>query len=366
MTIKLEVNGIQYNNFESASCEIRLDALSNTFSFDIAAADGVPLPFKGGDPCLVLVNDEVVLTGNIEIITVDYNAHDHTISIQGRDKTGDLLDSTLNPFDISSGITLKELIEAILDQIKLNIDVIDLVNPAPFDATEDIASIESGDNAFSFIEKYARKRQVLLTSDANGNVVINTNSGESALGAVQHIIGSNNNNILSSSFTFDTTGRFNVYKFASQLSIPTLNAAGEISFASTVDQSGETFDPNIRIGRQLVLVSEVPNSDLSNESRAKWEADIRRARGLFYAVTVHGYQVDPTNDDSDLWRINKLYQVIDDFLGKQQKMLCNSVTYTFDLKAGEQTALGFVDEKTYTLDLIKPSTSEIASDILFE
>lgn len=366
MTIKLEVNGIQYNNFESASCEIRLDALSNTFSFEAVAAEGEPLPFKGGEPCLVLVNDEVVLTGNIEVITVDYNASDHVIFIQGRDKTGDLLDSTLNPVDIITGITLKELIEVVLDQIQLNIDVIDLVNPAPFNEAEDLASIESGDNAFSFIEKYARKRQVLLTSDENGNVVINTNSGEPAPGAVQHIIGSSDNNILASSFNFDTTGRFNIYKFASQLSVPTLNAAGEISFSSVVDQSSEVFDPNIRIGRQLVLVSEVPNSDLSNESRAKWEADIRRARGLFYAVTVHSYQVDPTDGDSDLWRTNKLYQVIDDFLGKQQRMLCNSVTYTFDLEAGEQTALGFVDEKTYTLDLTTASTSEIASDILFE
>jgi len=368
MTIKLEVNGIQYDNFLSASCEIRLDALSNTFSFEAAAAEGEPLPFKVGESSevvvKVIVNEEIVLTGNIEVITVDYDASNHTIFIQGRDRTGDLLDSTLNPIDIRPPITLKKLIETILEQINLEIDVIDLANPDPFSAAEDLASIEAGDNAFDFIEKYARKRQVLLTSDASGNIVIDTNSGEAAPGAVQHIIGANDNNILSSSFSFDTTGRYNMYKFASQLGYPSINAAGEISFAGIVDQSGVTSDPNIRMGRQLVLVSEVANSDDSSAARAKWEADIRRARGLVYAVTVSGYRVDPSDDDSDLWRTNKLYQVIDDFLGKQQRMLCNSVTYTLDLSAGQQTALGFVDEKTYTLDLTTPSTSEIASDLL--
>jgi len=366
MTISLEVNGVQYDNFLSASCEIRLDALSNTFSFEAVAAEGTPLPFKGGEPCKVLVNSEIVLTGNIEVITVDYSASDHTIFIQGRDKTGDLLDSTLNPIEIRPQITLKQLIEKVLEQIDLDIEVIDLVNPEPFNQAEDLVSVEAGDNAFSFIEDYARKRQVLLTSDADGNIVIDTNSGLSAPGAVQHIIGASDNNILASSFSFDTTGRYNIYKFSSQLSIPAINAAGEISFSSVVDQKGDATDPNVRIGRQLVLVSELPNSNGQNQSRAKWEADIRRARGLVYAVTVHGYRVDNTDDESDLWRTNRLYQVIDDYLGKQQRMLCNSVTYTLDLLSGEQTALGFVDEKTYTLDLTKLQTSDIATNILPE
>ena len=381
MTIKLEVNGVQYDNFVSVSCEIRLDALSSTFSFEAVADQGTPLPFKGGEPCRVIVDGEKVLTGSIEIVAVDYSASDHTIFIQGRDKTGDLLDSTLSSIDIRAPITLKQLIEIVLKQIGLDIKVIDEVSPKaftsdelsvgeedddidPFNETEDLAAIEAGDNAFSFLEQYSRKRQVLLTSDADGNVVIATNSGESAPGALQNILESNDNNILAASFSFDTTGRFNVYKFVSQMNPVTLNFAGEVPIETIVDQNGGVFDPAIRIGRQLVLVSEVPYSNAQNETRARWEADIRRARGLVYAVTVNGYRVDPSDPNSDLWRTNKLYQITDDFLGKQEPMLCNSVTYTLDLISGQQTTLGFVDEKTYTLDLTKPKTSETASDIL--
>jgi len=67
MTMVLEVNGVQYDNFTAASCEIRLDALSNTFSFEAVAAEGAALPFKGGEACRVIVNRQAVLTGFIEI-----------------------------------------------------------------------------------------------------------------------------------------------------------------------------------------------------------------------------------------------------------------------------------------------------------
>lgn len=382
MTIKLEVDGVQYDNFISVSCEIRLDALSSTFSFEATADQGASLPFKGGEPCRIIVDGQKVLTGNIEVVSVNYSSSSHDIFIQGRDRTADLLDSTLSSIDIRAPITLKQLIEIVLKQIKLDIKVIDQVKPKAFtieelgidevendeldsfNIAEDLVAIEAGVNAFSFLEQYSRKRQVLLTSDADGNIVIANNSGESASGALQNIIDSTDNNILEGSFSFDTTERFNVYKFVSQLNPTTSNFAGEISLETVVYQVGEARDKKIREGRQLVLVSEVPYSSAQNKTRAEWEADIRRGRGLIYAATVNGYRVDPSDPDSDLWQTNKLYQITDDFLGKQEPMLCNSVIYTLDLISGEQTILGFVDEKTYTLDLTKPKTSKTASDFI--
>lgn len=362
--MKLEINGIQYSNFVSASCTIQLDALSNTFSFEAALPEGEPLPFKGGDPVKVLVDDELVLTGNIEIIEVDYDADDHTITVSGRDKTGDLLDSTLNadPDLIGENLTLKGVIEAVIKNIGSDIKVIDNVNPRPYDLTEDIASPESGDNAFAFIEKFSRKRQVLLTSDADGNVVIEKNTGQTAEGGIQHIIGADDNNVMSSTFRFDTTGRFNVYKFDSQLNPVALDNAGDTDLASLVNQSGRVSDDDIRVGRQLVLVAESPFSSTFDEARAKWELDIRRARGLIYSAVVPGFRVGV--DTGNLWTTNRLYQIVDDYLGKSEPMLANSTTFTLDLTNGRQTTIGFVDEKAYTLSLKKPNTSEVATDVV--
>ncbi len=365
MTILLEVDSIPYDNFVSASCEIRLDALSNTFSFDAVAANFDPLPFKGGEACKVIVEGETVLTGTIEVVSVSGDASNTTITFQGRDKTADLLDSTLDSIsDLTGPITLKEVIEKVIDQLKIDISVIDLVNPETFTGTEDVISPEIGDNAFSFLEKYSRKRQVLLTSNGDGNIVIDVNSGESAAGSIQNIKGSEDNNVIAYSFSFDTTGRFNLYKFGSQFNPSALSSAGSTSNASVVNQNGSTFDPEIRIGRQLVLVSEATLSSTHALARAKWEANIRKARGLQYAVTVNGYKVDLKDSLSDLWRVNRLYDIQDDNLGKREPMLCNSVTYSLDLSAGQITSLGFVDEKTYTLDLTNSKTSTTADNFL--
>lgn len=365
MTMLLEVNGVQFDNFTAASCEIRLDALSNTFSFEAVAADGVELPFKGGEACRVIINNTPVLTGFIEVVEVNYNASEHTIRIQGRDKTGDLLDSNIDKIsDLRAPITLKEIIEKIISNIGADIKVIEEVTTEPFSKAQDVAAPEPGDNAFDFIEKYSRKRQVLLTSNGDGNVVITSGSAETALGSIQHIIGASDNNVLASSFSFDTTGRYNVYRFASQLNPFALNSAGDIGLDSVAGQDGGVTDPSVRIGRQLILIAEAPNSDDQNEARAKWEANIRKARGLVYSVTVPGYQVDRTDPSSNLWQINKLHQIVDDYLGKSEPMLCNSVTFTLDNDGGELTSLSFVDQKAYSLDLEKPQTSKTAGLIL--
>lgn len=365
MTMKLEVNGVQFDNFTAASCEIRLDALSNTFSFEAVAAEGEALPFKGGDACRVLVNDRAVLTGFIEVVEVNYNASEHTIRVQGRDKTGDLLDSSVSEVsDLRAPITLKEIIEKVIDNVGADIKVIEEVSTDPFDAAQDVAAPEPGDNAFDFIEKYSRKRQVLLTSNGDGNIVITAGSSEEASGSIQHIIGAEDNNVLASSFSFDTTGRFNVYKFASQLNPFALISAGDTGLDSVVNQSGGITDPDVRIGRQLILIAETPNSDDQNEARSKWEANIRKARGLVYSVTVPGYNVDLTDLNSDLWQINKLYQIVDDYLGKSEPMLSNTVTFTLDLNGAELTSLSFVDQQAYSLELAKPQTNKTATLVI--
>lgn len=349
--MKLEINGIQYTNFTSAECSIRLDALSNTFRFDAAAPNGEPLPFKVGDACRVIVDGEKVLTGFVEIINVSYDGSEHSISVMGRDKTADLLDSTVDIIDDLNGenLTLKGVIEAVIKQLGLSLIVIDQAKPKPFSYAEDIVAPESGDNAFEFIEKYARKRHVLLTSNADGNIVIATNSGVKAAGAVQHIIGASDNNVLSSEFSNDATGRFNFYKFASQLNPVALNNAGDVGLASLVAQSGGVFDKYIRTGRQLVITSEASFSDENCGQRARWEADIRKARGLMYSADVAGYRVGVNT--GELWETNKLYQIVDDFAQEIDLMLCNSVTFSLDLDRGSMTSLGFLGRTAYTLPI---------------
>lgn len=359
--INLAVNGSQYENFSKASCELRLDSLSSTFNFEAVAPDGGILPFKGGDPCQIFVDGEKVLTGYIEVIEISYDDQSHSVYISGRDKLGDLLDSTLDAIDDirADNLTLKSLIEIIVKHLGLDISVVDEVNPPAFNPAEDLPSPEIGENAFRFIERYAKKRQVLLTSNSNGDLVIANNSGVATGGAVQHIIGANDNNVMSASFSWDTTGRFNAYKMSSSLAPVALNLAGDVDLASLVDQSGGFIDSEIRAGRQLIMLADDNHSEEECKRRANWEADIRKSRGLIYAAVVPFFRVG--GQSGELWRLNRIYQIVDDYVGKTQQMLCNSILFSYDSDEGSNTSLGFVGKNAYTLFLSESKYEEVTN-----
>lgn len=352
--MKLEVNNVEYKNFEQASATLRLDSLSNTFSFSAVSTTGNPLPFTGGEPCKVIVDGEIVVSGFIEVVSGTYGSRSHAITVQGRDKTGDLIDSSLDKLnDIRAPVTLKAIIEKVVKNIGLEISVIDNAGSAAFNKAETIAAPEPGDNAFDFIENLARHRQVLLTSDKNGNIVIEKTPGARSTVSLQNIPSSDDNNVISASFSYDDTGRYNVYKFLSSLNPVALNNAGTTKTEVIVNQKGAVIDTGIRAGRQLVFVSGLSFSNNQNEARAKWEANVRRARGRVYSCVVRGFR---QKLGGDLWLPNTIVQVVDDFAGINSEMLINSTTYNFDVTNGRTTTITLVEKNAYTLILTEPKT----------
>jgi prophage tail gpP-like protein len=362
--MKLEVNGVQYDNFISAECETRLDALANFFSFTAINPNGVVFPFKGGESCKVIVDGEVVLTGEIEVVEVSYDGGDHEVTVQGRSTAAKLLDSTIGLLGdiVGEGLTLRALIEAVIAHLGLDIKVRDDVRPRPFSIAEELAAPEPGDNAFRFIEKFTKKRQVMLHPSPDGGIVIAANSGIQAAGRVQHILNAFDNNVISSNFRYDTTGRFNAYFMASQLNPVVLNVTGGSDLATLVNQGGGVSDPGINKGKQMVIVTDAPFSDAECESRARWEADVRKARGLVYSAVVNKYR--EAGDTGKLWGVNKLYQINDDFIGKNEPMLCNSVKYSLNNDDGRVTGLGFVGPNSYTLSLQDFAGGSVSTNFL--
>lgn len=352
MSILLRVNGTVYTNFLSATVQLRLDTLCNIYAFTMVAEEGNPLPFKKGDACEVQIDDDIVVTGNIEILSVDYSATSHTISITGRDKTGDIVDSSLQklPAITAQTITLKQIIELIIDTLGANITVIDNVNPDPFKNTINLFNVESGDNAWQFIQDKARQRQVLLTSNAQGDIVI-TRAEPTVLpnGVLQNTLNAGDNNILKGRVLYDDTNRFNFYVLTSQLGLVPVARSGVADNSKIVDQVGSARDTEIRRGRQLVLVAEGPFPIITNNDRSLWEANIRKARGTVYTVTVQGFRIGGT-----LWAINNLVDVNDVFAGISGQMLINAVTFNLSVAGGSTTELSLVEKNSYELTLQEP------------
>lgn len=351
MPINLEVNGTEFTNFTHASVTVALDTLANDFSFLAVLPAGEQLPFKGGEECTVIVDGELVLTGTIEDIGGSYDAGSHGITISGRDKTGDLIDSSINIMDdIRAPITLKQVIEKVIEHIGADITVIDNATPEPFNKAEDIVSPKPGDNAFSFIEGYAQKRQVLLTSNAEGNIVITNSQATSGGGVLQNAVKAEINNILAATWSYTTSGLFNKYVQKGQLDPVALDFGESKSDDGVVSQEGETLDANIREGRQLVMVSDKGFSRAQLQTRAEWSKKIRQARSVTYSCTVQGFQ----NSGNVLWKLNTLVPVFDAFADIDRELLVNTITFSYGIETGSVSSLGFVEANAYELQLTEP------------
>lgn len=360
MTMQLTVNGVRYKHFTDASVTLRIDSLTDSFSFTSVHnnTNGViSLPFKLGDECQAVIDNEPVLTGYIEKIDGSYDSKEHVVQVQGRSKTSDLVDSSIGSLsDIGPPVTLKKIIENVISDIGSNISVVDNAIPNEFKESTDNIAPEPGDNAFSFIEELARNRQVLLTTNAEGNLVIEKTPGSDSGGVVQSVREAIYNNILSAEYSYDDTERFNQYQFVSELNPIALNSAGTISLGIIVNQQGFVSDTNVRTGRKLVLISESSFDDSDNSKRAEWEARVRRTRGRKYSCVVHGHRPD---SGAPLWTPNTTVQVLDDMAGLSARMLINSVTYNLSEGSGSTTTLELVEKNAYNLQLQDPQNQKI-------
>lgn len=383
--MKIEVNGEPYINFTSAMVEMSLDSLARSFRFTAIDPNGEGPPFKNGDTCKFFVEDELVLTGFIEVIEISYSSDEHHISVSGRSKTCDLIDSTLPAKDYNTPVKLKSVIEEVMGEKGLNLKGIEVKVASgteidDFKKGEDKIASSLGENAFSFVERLARKRQVLLTSDPDGNIVIISPDPETIDHKLIHVIpeggplsflDKSKNNILSANSTRNDTKRYNKYFVKSQDNYSEVFNKGTLDLEKGVDQTNDATDGDIREGRQLVIVAEESSVKKQLGLRATWEGNIRRARSKLYTAVVIGFKTE----SDKIWEINKLVNIddkaagidpkkkMDDELGPE--MLINSIKFTLDSDGGSKTTLGFVPKDAYKVILKEPEKS-VEDDSPFE
>ena len=353
--ITVEVEGIQYEQLISIEIGMSLSAIARDFSFTIAQPGGTVLPFVGGEEIKIFVDGELRLDGSIFTVTPSYSKGEHSITMTGRSRVADLVDSTLLPFSIDSNISLQKVIERVISELGLSLSVINEISGlADFNEAEDKIAAEPGDSAFAFIDALARKRQALLTSDPGGNIIITRNGTEQNPVVLSNPASGVDGNILRASISYDLNNRFNKYVVMSQKNGAASAFGGNLDPDSFVDQQGEQIDTSVRAGRQQVIQAEKASSSEESRNRAIWQANIDRVRSRKYSVTVQGTRPK----GGDIWETNKLQQVVDDQSGVNEVMLIDSVRFSQSRRTGTQTQLGLVDREAYSVSLSEPPPSQ--------
>lgn len=345
--IRLEIDGTVFEDFIDSSANESMLEFSKQFSFSLATSSKVKLPFSGGETVAVFIDDQLFLSGTLEKYSVSYDDGSHTVDISGRDFTADISDSDLLAVgEFTVPITLERIIEKVIAQLENDISV---KNNSGEDLTfdqesVDLISIEDGMNAYEFIRKYALKKDVLLSSDADGNISIEKTNSDIFIMHLQNSINDiDGNNILSASIEVDRTNLFNKYYAKSELNVLNLEET-EALVENIVDQQALFEDNDLPKGRQVVIQAETSSSNPQLQQRAEWESILRRSGNYSVNVELLGH----STTFGEVYQKNKKIFIQDDFLGLSELMMIESVEFINSSQNGNITNLVLVNENSFT------------------
>lgn len=353
--IIIETNGQRYTGWKRATVSRSIENLCATFSFNTTASLGTEFPVKLGEECKIFVDGILFLTGWVEKINVRLSSDAHHISVHGRDRTNDLVDSQLGEnIEFQTDTTLKKIVEKVLKELNLSkIQVIDRFN---LKMPSDIETDSMGVTGFEFIERFAKKKQVLLTTNGDGDIVFersNTDKYNTILSTEKLVAAT----ILESHVVYDDTKRFNEYNCIGQTNngaqaFLTDSALAKANLNTNIE--GKVKDKDIRTSRKYFFQPEDNGDDTTNLERAKWEANYRRSQSMVYNCTVQGFK--PIDDDG-IWEINKQLQIIDEFTNINSinsTLLVTSVTFSQNVDGGSKTLLTCKTNDAYKAIVNKP------------
>lgn len=345
-SVELIVGEQIYAGWKRVNITRSIEQIAGTFELSVSERkaagdydpeDSLQRELQDGAECTVLIEGEPVITGYVDDIMPEYDTERHEITVQGRDRTADLVDCSAQ---YKSG----EWKNASLEKIAM-----DLCDPYDIKVIAEVSterflkfSLNKGESIFETLDRAAKMRGVLLMSDGLGNLVI-TRAGVGRIDTPL-IYGVN---ILRARATRSQRDRYKTYTIIGQ-------RAG-LDSTGPSDNSGPKFtatDTYVGRRRTLIVLAEEQSDIATCKRRAIWEMNNRAGRSRLATVTVQGWR-----HDAGLWEPNKLVAVRDELLGIEDDLLIVSVQYSLSPDDGTTTELTLARREGY--DVLKlPEKSE--------
>lgn len=315
--VSLRVNDTDFRGWESVSVEHTIEAAASSFSLTLTESwpgQDDPIRVNPGDDCQVFVGDDLLLTGYVEVVTVEHSGQSHTVSVSGHSRTIDLVECSC----VSDSGPLQFRNQTLLQIAQALADPYDVTVTSDLTGWTKIAKCipEVDATPFAVIEKIAREKSVLVTDDPQGRLVL------SQLADVRGDDLTHPGNILSCSGTFDATGRYTEYRVKGQ------RAGDDQSFGRDCAGASATIadDDDIPRRRVLTIKGERAMDSGACRRRAIWEAVTRAGKSVAVDVTVQGWR----QSDGTLYAPNRLHAVNDAVVGVYADLLAVGVTFSID------------------------------------
>lgn len=331
--VNLFINGKIYDGWKSAEIKRSLKAASGSFSLSVTdrwSDKSEPWIIAPGDSAELKLGSDLIITGYVDTVSSDATKDSVSISVSGRDKTSDLIDcSVVSKSGQYLNVTLQRLAELLCSPFGVSV----LAPTGGTGAAFDKFAIQQGESVFEALERAARKRGFLLTTNGTGVLEIARPGSSRSTTRLEQ-----GQNIMAMAATFDHKGRYSEYIVKGQGN----ELAGEPKFAYAIKAT--VTDPNVTRYRPLVIQSEQLTNLSDAKTRANWEATVRAAKASKFNITLQGWR----QGDGSLWRPNQLVLAIASRIGLNGELLITDVNYSLTSDAGTLSVLTLERKDAYT------------------
>lgn len=325
-TVTLQIGSYRIENFESYDIEADLYQAADKFSLELANP-GVSI--KAGMECKLFVNGQLELTGIIDKTVRKGEKHNRTLTIEGRDLMGLLVDSHCEKFITVQGKTVKQLAEMLLasvpfiqrstviyqenivGKLKGKKKTADKPLTAFMDTPQKLSQIEPGMSVFEVLAVYGASRGLLFFGLPDGTFVFGRpKAGGEALYNVTRRFDGRGNNVELGEEVDDISRRYSKITVVSQV-----QGMDEFGLdTSKVNVSKSVTDPEFPFHKPLVV--KVNNDSQTPTLHARMLLEKQRHDGYSLAYTAPLHSQNGRN-----WAINELCTVNDEELGIRRSML---------------------------------------------
>ncbi len=350
--LTLRVNGKNYGGWTSVQIGRSLDAIADTFDLGISTAISSQFAedfdIVDGDQCELIYDGETLISGYVDTVDANYNASAFSVTVNGRSRTGDLVDCSAihKPWRNTSMLKIAEELCA-----PFGIAVSNALGEEP--PKESYFKLSNGETVFDALDRLARTYAVRVRSYPDGSVYFTRTGAE----RYPDIVIAPGLNVVSGGFVKSMEERYSQYIFRAQYA-----ADDETYGAAASAAKYELSDEGVDRYRPLLVHSDTQPRNAAGrftkgkkltplESAALWERNTRagRARKLKYEVA------DPEDmarswqtSKGILWEPNIVVSVRDPMLGVEGEFLITDVTLTLGA-GGTRTALSLTHPSAYDI-----------------
>jgi prophage tail gpP-like protein len=313
----VEINGKEFSEFNALRLSYAIDSGCAAFSFDTIfnPSKGLSNDIKpfGNESIKIIYKGEYVFIGILEKITTGYSNSGSNINIQGRSKSGILLDTQVKG---------NQLANSTIERLSQNFGFTEIK-----EKTKEIFPLfdwYSGDNAFDIISKYAAQKGLWAVPRFDGSLeFINFNKLTDPKISIQD----GKENVLSITATYDVTKRFSEY----------------VGFKKS--QQKKIFDNTISNRGSKYFRADDNNGDLGKV------AELGRSKSISESMTF-SVVLSTWEWEKKLFQPGILINLISpmNLIYKKSKFCVKQVDFTYDINSGYVTELQLCLPSVFTLE----------------